>query len=318
MKRAILAVAFALSACAQSGVRLDPAATGEQAFSIVAEPVALNPAQPEQQSIGDFRYAGGLVLSSPDQTRFHWLSDIAVSRNGAVTAVGDEGDVIRARIVLDRAGRLVGLTDGRIRPMVDLDGKVMQGKLQADAEGLAVLANGDLLVSFEQNHRIWLYPAKGGPARVAPMPQATLPGNGGLEALSADPDAGPDAYVTGAEESGQTWTCRVSTTCTPGMIVAKPDDFGLVAVTRLPKGRTAWLLRAWDRARGNRVSLVIYEGQAEIARMEMARPMTIDNLEGLAAVPGRDGSVRFYIVSDDNHENGQRTLMLAFDWKPPS
>jgi hypothetical protein len=30
--------------------------------------------------------------------------------------------------------------------------------MTVDAEGMAILANGDRLVSFERNHRIWLYP----------------------------------------------------------------------------------------------------------------------------------------------------------------
>ena len=43
---------------------------------------------------------------------------------------------------------------------------------------------------------------------------------------------------------------------------------------------------------------------------------TVDNLEGLAALPQRDGSIRFYLISDDNFSKLQRTLLLAFDWRP--
>jgi hypothetical protein len=50
--------------------------------------------------------------------------------------------------------------------------------------------------------------------------------------------------------------------------------------------------------------------------MDMAPPMTVDNFEGLAAVPRTDGSVRFYLLSDDNGLAHQRTLLLAFDWRP--
>ncbi|HZZ33856.1 MAG TPA: hypothetical protein VFE10_17870, partial [Phenylobacterium sp.] len=27
---------------------------------------------------------------------------------------------------------------------------------------------------------------------------------------------------------------------------------------------------------------------------------------------------RFYVISDDNFSKSQRTLLLAFDWKPPA
>jgi hypothetical protein len=263
----------------------------------------------------EFAYAGGLALSSPDTSRLHGLSDMAVTADGRLTAISDEGDLLQARLVLDRAGRLVGLTGGRISALTGLDGKPLQGKQDADSEGLAVLANGDRLVSFEQRHRIWLYPANGGKPRAAPSPNADFPSNGGMEALGVDPATGPDAYVVGGEESGQTWTCRVSAPCIRGAVVPKPPEFGLVAATRLPEGRTAWLLRGWDPVRGNRITLTIRDAGQEVGRMDLAKPLTIDNFEALAAVPAKDGSIRFYLLSDDNFQSIQRTLLLAFDWK---
>ncbi|MES2894962.1 MAG: esterase-like activity of phytase family protein [Pseudomonadota bacterium] len=312
----ILAAALALTACAQPVTLPASPVPAGPGITIVATAVALNPQEPGQDRVGAFRYAGGLVLSSPDTARFHGLSDLAIGAGGAVTTVSDEGDLIKARLVLDKTGRLVGLTDGRVSALTNPDGKPLQGKQEGDSEGLAVLPNGDLLVSFEQRHRIWLYPAAGGAPRPAPAPQAAFPDNGGLEALGPDAAAGADAYVAGAEESGQTWTCRVSTTCVPGPVIAKPPEFGLVAVTRLPQGRTAWVLRAWDPVRGNRVSLVVRDDKTEVARMDLARPLTIDNFEAVAAVPARDGTIRFYLLSDDNFQSSQRTLLLAFDWKP--
>jgi hypothetical protein len=305
--------------------------TSGPGIAIVATPVPLNTGDPYQGAIPDywttitigdrgpvdreFAYAGGLTLSSSDTARLHGLSDVAITADGRLTAISDEGDLFQARLALDRTGRLVGLTGGKISALSGLDGKPLPGKLEADSEGLAILANGDRLVSFELHHRIWLYPADGGTPRAAPWPKALFPPNGGMEALAPDPTAGPDAYVVGGEESGQTWTCRVSTTCTPGPVIPKPPEFGLVAVARLPEGRTAWLLRTWDAARGNRVTLTIRDAQREVGRMDLAKPLTIDNFEGLAALPAKDGSIRFYLLSDDNFQRSQQTLLLAFDWK---
>lgn len=312
-----LLAALALAACAQPvALPAKPVAAGP-GITIAAAAAPLNPADPAQDRVGDFHYAGGLALSSADTARFHGLSDLAIRNGVDLTAVSDEGDLIKARLVLDKAGRLVGLTDGRVSALADLDGKPLQGKLESDSEGMALLANGDMLVSFEQRHRIWLYPANGGPPREAPAPDASFPANGGMEALAPDPAGGPDAYVAGGEDSGQTWTCRVSTACTPGPVIAKPPEFGLVAVTRLPQQRTAWLLRAWDPVRGSRVALTIQDDKGgEVARLDLAKPLTVDNFEAIAAVPAKDGSVRFYLLSDDNFQSIQRTLLLAFDWKP--
>jgi hypothetical protein len=98
--------------------------------------------------------------------------------------------------------------------------------------------------------------------------------------------------------------------------VDKSEDFGLVAIDRLPGSRTAYLLRAFDAERGNRIILRIVRSTTLVAHIDMARPMTVDNFEGLAAVPRADGRIRFYMMSDDNASASQRTLLLAFDWQP--
>ena len=53
-----------------------------------------------------------------------------------------------------------------------------------------------------------------------------------------------------------------------------------------------------------------------MGRLELARPLTTDNFEGVDVLPGKDGGLRFLLASDDNFSTEQRTLLLAFDWKP--
>ncbi len=291
-----------------------PVASGP--ISIDALPVPLNPQNPSEMAIGDFHYAGGLVLTSSQTDQLHGLSDIEITGTDRLTAVGDLGIFVDARLVLDSAGRLVGLADARLTLLTGEDGKPLPDKADADAEGLALLPNGDRLVSFERRDRIWLYPAAGGPPRPVPMPEVSFPPNGGMEALAPDPEAGADAYVVGAEASGDTWTCHLSTPCVKGPTADKPAEFGLVAIRRLPGMQTVYLLRAFDAARGSRNSLQILRSTKMVARMDMAPPMTVDNFEGLAAVPRPAGGARFYLLSDDNAPASQRTLLLAFDWRP--
>ena len=47
-----------------------------------------------------------------------------------------------------------------------------------------------------------------------------------------------------------------------------------------------------------------------MARFE--RPLTVDNFEGVAAVQDDDGATLVYILSDDNFNFFQRTLLLLF------
>jgi hypothetical protein len=315
----IIAAALALAACSgQPPLPVQPIAAGPQ-ITVHATALPLDPDQPAPARIGGFAYAGGLRLTSPDTSRLHGLSDLFVRPDGSLVAISDDGDRFEARLALDGAGRLVGVTDGRLFPLDGEDGQPLsaRGKAEADAEGLAVLADGTVLVSFERDHRILLYPADGGRPRRAPQPQAQFPGNAGLEALAADPARGADAYIVGAESTGQTWSCTLSAGCAEGARPALPEEAALVAVTPLPHGGRAYLFRAFSLLKGVRITLRIVDAQgATVDQMKLAAPLTVDNLEGLAAVPRADGSIRFYLLSDDNFSKLQRTLLLAFDWRP--
>lgn len=287
------------------------------AIAVQAVPVRLNPDDPAQTAVGVFRYAGGLALTSDQTARLHGLSDLEVTAKGHLTAISDEGDLLEARLAFGADGTLTGLTSARLSPLSDLSGQPLQGKKASDSEGLAILANGDRLVSFEGQDRIWLYPARGGAPRPAPMPQASFPENAGLEALGPAPSIAPDAYLAGAEDSGLVWICRVSTTCATTTPLTKPPEFGLVAIRSLGDGRTAYLVRAFDPLRGNRIGLEIRQGADLVARLDLARPLTVDNFEGVSAVRLADGRIRFFLISDDNfNTRNQRTLLLAFDWMP--
>jgi hypothetical protein len=290
-------------------------------IAIKADAVPLNPQDPRQERLGPFTYAGGLALTSDDTTRLHGLSDLKVWPDGRLLAVGDEGDLLEAHLVLDAAGRPAGLSQARLTEVIGEDSQPVRshGKYNADSEGIAELPNGERLISFEENDRILRYPHGGGPPRRAPMPDERFPLNKGMEALAQDPAVAPDAYLVGGEDSGQTWSCRVSTSCVPARRLAKDSAFGLTAVAPLPAGRVGYLLRAYDPLRGVRVELRILEPDGRTAASALiANPLSVDNFEGLAAVPQGDGGVRLYLISDDNFSSSQRTLLLAFDWRPPT
>jgi hypothetical protein len=284
-------------------------------IAVDTAPVPFNPNDLTATAVGDFRYAGGLVLSSRQTDLPHEMSDIVSTGQDRFAAVGDEGVLLEGRLVLDEAGHLAGVADASLRRLVDDNGGLLAHP-NADAEGLALLPTGDLLVSFETRPRIWLYPKAGELPRAVPSPPLTPESNAGMEALTADPDVGTDAYVVGIEDSGETWRCRVTSPCVKGPTVDKPREFGLVSMRRLPDGMTVYLLRAYDPVRLSRITLKILRDSTVIARMDLAAPMTVDNFEGVMSVPGANGRRRFYLLSDDNNSASQRTLLLAFDWQP--
>jgi hypothetical protein len=284
-------------------------------ITVDAVPVPLNPQDLLATTLGDFRYAGGVMLTSRQTNLMHELSDMILTGGDRFAAVGNEGVLLEARLVFDAAGRLAGVTDATLSRLIGENGKPLTGS-RADAEGLAQLPNGDRLVSFERHPRILLYPASGGPPRAVQSPRVRFRSNEGMEALTTNPDAGADAYLVGAEDTGDTWMCRLTAPCVRGPTIKKPKGFSLVAMQTMPGGATAYLLRAYDRARRTRIILEILRGTTVIARMDMAPPLTIDNFEGLTSSPRADGGRRFYLISDDNNNSSQRTLLVAFDWLP--
>jgi hypothetical protein len=309
-------LSLTLAACAPPPAPLPatPLAAGDKLI-LKTTAVPLNADDPAQDRVGDFVYAGGVTLSSDQTSRLHGLSDLVV-KGDRLWSVSDEGDAFEARLVLDEAGRLVDVTDGKLSPLVGLDGQPLQGKAWGDSEGLAILPNGDRLVSFEREHRIWRYPAAGGPPLAVPKPEVAMAENDGMEAIVADPRLAPDAYEVGVENTGQVWSCRLAASCAPLSVVEKADDFGLASMTRGPGGLRVHLLRAWDPLRGNRIIVRVQAPGAAPADLTLSRPLTVDNFEGVAAVPGPHGGVRLYLLSDDNFQSSQRTLLLAFDWTP--
>jgi hypothetical protein len=314
----VLAAILLLFACAPPAPSLPsapvPAGPG---VAVRSEPVALDPSDAAHVALGNFAYAGGLVLTSDQTARFHGLSDLKLTAHDGFLAVSDEGDLVRGRLTLDAAGRLAGVGDVTLKPLLGPDGQPLQGKLQADAEGIAALPDGDILISFERDHRIWRYPAASGPPHAAPMPHIAMPPNDGMEAIAALPAVAPDAYVVGAEDESRSWVCRLSSGCVDGTALPRPSDAGVVAAAPLGDDRIAWLFRHWSLLKGSVITLVVLDkAGAELDRMTLSRPLTVDNLEGLAAQVRPDGKVRFYLLADDNFSPAERTLLLAFDWTP--
>lgn len=261
------------------------------------------------------RFAGGLELVLDETSPLHSLSDLKLLDDATFVSVSDAGDLVRGRLRLDASGRLAGLEGLGVRRLTLTDGAPIVDKADGDAEGLAVDARGDLLVSFERDHRIWNY---GDPRRPVStpvpvrMPDTAFPPNAGMEGLAA----GPAGWrVSG--ESGGVWDCttvRCAVVIAPGPPVAD-GDYRITGMDRDPSGPGYFVVqRSFSppidaRARVQRMGR---DGTLGPVLIELKLPGTTDNFEGIAAL-SRAGTTRLYILSDDNNNAAQRTLLLAFD-----
>lgn len=324
MRRFAWLVMFAvLAACAPAN--LDQPEQW-RAVNVTATPVAFG-----AETVGRLRFRGGLELHSPD-TVFGGLSGLEVLDDGRLFAISDNGDWFEGQIQLDEGGALVGLGGVRTAFMRDESGELFPSKEEGDSEGLAQLPDGRFAVSFEQTQSIRLYDMnRDGPFGAAtPGPRLAgtqrLPDNAGLEALAATAEG---ELVVGAEggEDGSTpiWVVPLNAAAPVPPRIGFPlrEGFSLTSLDRLPDGGFVALQRFYAPVIGPRARISTFPAASLNARAEIlpdvqelatiSPPLAIDNMEGVAAVRMADGATRLYIVSDDNFNARQRTLLLAFD-----
>ncbi len=285
--------------------------------------VALDPGDPRRERVGELVYAGGLELAATGTSSFGGLSGIDVGEDGRFLSQTDTGALIRGRLRLDAAGRLAGVDDPTLQLLTAEDGSAFGRKVDADAEDVT-LAPGGFAVSFEQEHRVERFRdgVRGSVRQTTPPELRSRPPNAGLEAL-----AWRDGRFYEGAEDGQIWRCdgEPGGRCASVMPTSPFPGFKLTGLDAAGRGFVA-VYRAVDVLNGWRAIVAWLEpGSADgsgpwRARKlaELGRPLTRDNMEGIAAVPHEDGrGFRFYLISDDNFYNFQRTLLLAFDWAGP-
>ncbi|MEN5115264.1 esterase-like activity of phytase family protein [Brevundimonas diminuta] len=259
------------------------------------------------------RYAGGVQLIAAPASSLHGLSDLKLTGDDGFVAVSDSGDLVRGRLELDADGKLSGLHDLRVRRLTTADGEPIIDKVAGDAEGLALTEEGEVLISFEREHRIWSYgPLDGLHARpeARAHPGADFPPNEGMEGLAA----AADGWRVGGEGGG-VWDCSPKGCRTMVEPTPPADSWRLTGLERDPGG-DGWFAvqRSWRppfdvRARVRRMDA---DGTLGPVLVELKLPGLTDNFEGIAAEAKGEG-VRLYILSDDNANPAQKTLMLAFD-----
>lgn len=309
---------LAAGACATASASIGTLAGPRPGWEVIAVSYQATPLRAPRYNQGPVRFAGGLALSS-DDPRFGGLSDLRLDESGGLVAVTDAGDLLTARLVLDAVGRLTGVDQVRLRRLTDLDGRPISDKAQGDAEGLAILPNGDVLVAFERDHRIWSY---GRDAADRPSPRShpahAFAANEGMEGLTGDADGG--WFVAG--ESGGFWHCDTDG-CVQRIAPPEPALSGYRPTGLALDSQTGGLLlleRFFQAPIDTRmrVSRIDRDGRVTEELIALSLPATVDNFEGVATTLNPDGSMRVYVVSDDNFSARQRTLLLAFDVASPA
>lgn len=287
-------------------------------------PFALDVKNPDRKQFGALTFMGAFQLNAKDK-RFGGLSGLALGADGKLYAISDHGYWLSARMIHNADGALVDLVEWQIAPLLTPE-KIPVTRSLADAEALSRAQDGSFLVAFEGRHRIWRYAPPPNTFESTPTPVpvppelARAPNNGGLEGLTALPDgrllaltetfANPDGSFKG-------WLLDGNQFAELSYLPAK--GFHVTDCAALANGDVLVLERRYRSFGVLSGRLTVVDGKlvnpgAKLSGRELLRieyPLVVENFEGLAVQETAEGTM-IYLVSDDNYNLFQKTLLLQF------
>jgi hypothetical protein len=300
-------------------------------ISITARPIdRLSVSDPDRARFGVLAFRSGLDLRSPI-SGFGGFSGLWRSPDGRnVAALADNAQWLTARLETSD-GRLSGLSGAVLAPLLLSNGKPLRNTRFYDTESFAIAGNA-IYVGVERNHAIIRLEldAEGIPVRGRPIPIPReiqdLPSNQGLEAMGIAPPRSPLAGALVAVAERSRWSEGASTR---GFILTGPrqgafdvlrsDGYDIVDLAFLPSGEVLFLERRFSifGGFGMRLRRVAAEAIRPGASVDGAvifesdASQQIDNMEGLAVHREGDETI-LTMISDDNFNSFQRTIMLEF------
>jgi hypothetical protein len=330
---ALLAVCLgggAMAATLNPNSKSGPAAPAAP-ITVKAERIAhFDPGDPARTRFGRLTFRGGLVLSSASRFFGGW-SGLRLSHDGhRLLTISDHGVWLSGRLTYDGEAP-AGVSDAAIAPLREADGTPFPPR-QRDTESLEV--SGDVAwVGAEGTNRIWRFDlahgiaeARGHPVAAPARMQHGVPRNGGFEALARVPEDQPHAgalvVITEKQldKAGNHVAWLLHDGTAERFTVKMRDGYAVSDMTFLPDGDIAILerryrpplslymrvrlLRAVDIAPG-----AVLDGPV---LMEASLAEEIDNMEGISAFRADDGTTVLTLMSDDNFNPFERTLLLQF------
>lgn len=333
---AILTITAALAVGA-SAMRPDTTLSvlAETSVTVTTTPLPLNRDDPAANRIGALKFMGAVQLRSTNAL----FGGISALRFGQATATGaqmlgisDTGNWT-AFETIERGDRLIGIANVRLMPIRQQGGHSAQTKAEGDAEALEWNpTTGDATVVYEQDHRLANFSGihTDIPASFAAIPRIERltemtgwPPNGGGEALAILP-GGTRIIISERSEHADGSHAALITRAgiTTEIGVQGVHDHSPTDAVALDATRILVLHRRFDlMGQGAAISLVDLapalgpKSPAVLPARILAQwqpPVTLDNMEGLAI--RREGNRIFlYIMSDDNLNSIQRTLLMKFE-----
>jgi len=294
-------------------------------ITIKAEPIeTFEMANEGRIKFGQLEFVSGHVLTSKNDN-FGGISGIRIVKD-TLYSVTDKGHFLTAKIIRE-AGRISGLEKATLTRLRDESGERIKKKRNADAESLEIVGS-QYLVGFERNDRVEVFNQKGDKligderAKTISFKKYDFPNNKGPEAIAHIPGTEKllafAEYAPNGDNLHQGFIVEGSK-ITPFFITLTPG-YSLTDADFLPSGELLMLERFYTPITGSAMRIrkfnvsQLSEGailDGEII-MEATSEMQIDNMEGLTITQNENGETALTLISDDNFNRSQRTLLLEF------
>lgn len=318
----VAALALTLTASAQGSGPLTATPLRIEARDIAA----FSRQDPKQRRFGELEFIGGAVLSATAK-EFGGISGLLIQRDGeSFIAHSDRGHWFRGRFQLD-GDRIVGM-NAATTPM-----RGPRGALSAmgwfDTEALT--SDGDTLyVGIERKNLILRFTAFGGIGTPLPVSAeiSSLPNNQGIEALAFVPRGMPlgGSLIAIAERAiepdGNIRAFFLRDGKWSNFTIRRRGRFDVSDAAISPTGHLVILERYFTFLSGVHMRLraiplseiaanTLVDGKVLI---EADGNFEIDNMEALAITKNARDQLVLTLISDDNFNYFQRTIVLRFLW----
>jgi hypothetical protein len=280
----------------------------------------LRPVATDFAPSGALRLLGAVELVA-DTRAFGGFSGLEISADGTrILAVSDAGAWVSARLVRDgpamRAIEALGWG-----PLHDPHGGVDRRGEYRDAEGLAALPDGAILVSYEGMDRLARFAAPDAPEDTLRLfGEADGFGrNSGLEALALRPDG--DLLAVRENGASEDLTQQALILGPDGAVIReillqKQAGLRIVGADIDADGRLWTVQRGFTWLGGFFFALETMapdgDGYGAPTRLGVLAGKGADNAEGLAVWRDDQGRVRLAAITDDNFMGFQRTILYDF------
>jgi hypothetical protein len=285
--------------------------------------------------IGKLIWRGGFVLHNENEN-FGGFSGITfTSADGKFAAVSDRGYFLNGQAFYDQKGNLNGLDKLTLRSIKNSKGDDLPTAFSRDSESIETIFRdgvpGAVRVGFEHLTRAADFELTNGWPQGAAK-EVSIPDwlrrnrhNGSLEALCIAPPASPIAGSTlmlteNVKAKGGDHAAWLKGNKDRGELsFAREGGYKPTACAFLPNGDLLILKRD--------VGLLGFTMRLELITRDQIKPgariegetilsaggLAVDNMEGMAVSQGPTNLPRVTLISDDNFNGWQRTLILQFD-----